>query len=102
MSIELRLTRSLLERTHADLSRPHPYAWERITFLSCRPALLREVGTVLLGLDLHPVLDDDYERDNTVGAMLGAGAFRRILQFAYNNPVSILHVHRHEHLGKPW
>jgi hypothetical protein len=53
-------------------------------------------------LDLHPVLDEDYERDNTVGAMLGAGAFRRILQFAYNNPVSILHVHRHEHRGKPW
>ena len=37
-----------------------------------------------------------------VGAMLGAGAFRRILQYAYGLPVSILHVHRHEHWGRPW
>jgi hypothetical protein len=33
--------------------------------------------------------------------MLGAGAFRRVLQIAYNAPVSILHVHRHEHRGRP-
>jgi hypothetical protein len=48
------------------------------------------------------VLDDDYEHDHSVGAMLGPGAFRRILQVAYNQPVSIFHVHRHEHKGKPW
>ena len=70
--------------------------------MSCRTAALRAGAIVLLGLDLHPVLDEDYERDDSVGAMLGPGAFRRILQVAYNNPVSMLHVHRHEHHGKPW
>lgn len=102
MTVELRLTRHLLERVHADLSRPHPYAWERIAFLTCQPAPLRAGAMVLLGLDVHPVVDGDYERDDTVGAMLGAGAFRRILQVAYGKPVSVLHVHRHEHRGKPW
>jgi hypothetical protein len=48
------------------------------------------------------VANKDYERDNTIGAMLGAGAFRRILQVAYNASVSVLHVHRHEHRGNPW
>jgi hypothetical protein len=102
MSVELRVTRQLLERVHADLSRPHPFAWERVGFICCRPAALRAGAIVLLGLDLHPVRDEDYERDDTAGAMLGSGAFRRILQFAYSNPVSVLHVHRHEQRGKPW
>jgi hypothetical protein len=102
MTVELRLTRDLLERLHADLARPHPFASERVTFMSCRPAALRAGGIVLLGVDIHPVRDEDYERDDTVGAMLGSGAFRQILQFAYNNPASILHVHRHEHRGRPW
>lgn len=73
-----------------------------MAFVSCRPVPLRDNALALLGQDLHPVADDDYERDNTVGAMLGAGAFRRILQVAYNAQVSILHVHRHEHRGIPW
>lgn len=102
MNIDLRLTRDLLNDIHADLSRPHPYAGERVAFVSCRPVPLRNDSLALLGLELHPVTDDDYEHDNTVGAMLGAGAFRRILQVAYNTQVSMLHVHRHEHSGKPW
>ena len=102
MRFELRLTKELLDRVHVDLSRPHPFAGERVAFMSCRPAALRAGAVVLLGLNLHPVLDDDYERNDTVGAMLGSGAFRRILQLAYNNPLSVLHVHRHEHHGKPW
>ena len=102
MNFELRLTRTLLEAIHADLSRPHPYAWERVTFLSCCASPLRADALALLGLDLHTVADEDYERDQTVGAMLGAGAFRKILQFAYHQEVSVLHVHRHEHDGTPW
>ena len=101
MKVELRITAQLLNRVHTDLSRQHPFACERVAFISCKPAALR-TGTLLVANDLHPVLDEDYERDSSVGAMLNGGAFRRILQFAYNNAVSILHVHRHEHYGRPW
>jgi len=96
------MTRELLERTHADLSRPHPFAAERIAFISCRPAAMQGGATLLLASDLHSVLDADYEQDDFAGAMLGSGAFRSILKRAYNNPISVLHVHRHEHLGRPW
>ncbi len=102
MSVELRLTRELLNQVHRDLSRPHPHAGERVAFLTCLPAVLRGSAVVMLGQMLHPVVDEDYERDDTVGAMLGSAAFRKILQVAYSQPVCVLHVHRHEHLGRPW
>ena len=102
MTVLLRLDQQLFEDVHEDLSRPHAHAGERVAFLSCRPASLRGGALLLLGQALHPVLDEDYDRDDMVGAMLGAGAFRKILQHAYNTPVSILHVHRHEHWGRPW
>ena len=101
MTFHLRLTRVLLERVHADLSRPHPHALERVAFISCRQAQLWNGDLELLVQDLHPVADDDYEHDATVGAMLGASAFRRALQIAYNAPFSMFHVHRHEHRGTP-
>jgi hypothetical protein len=102
MSVELRLTRELLYAVHEDLSRPHPYAAERVGFVTFRPAILRGGALALLGEALHPVADEDYEDDPTVGAMLGSSAFRKILELAYKLPVSVLHVHRHEHFGRPW
>lgn len=102
MKYELRLTRNLLGRLHADLDRPHPHAAERVAFLTCRPAPVSREQMILLGAEIHPVRDDDYEQDTSVGAMLGAGAFRRIMQVAYNTPATVVHAHRHEHRGVPW
>lgn len=102
MTPHLRLTRALLERIHADLSRPHTHAAERVAFLTCRPARLSNDALMLLAVDLHPVADDHYEEDSTVGAMVGAAAFRSMLQLAYNSQISVLHVHRHDHRGAPW
>lgn len=101
MTFHLRITRALLEQVHADLSRTHSHAWERVAFISCRPAPLMNGAVELLAEALHTVADDDYESDATVGAMLGAGAFRKALQLAYNAPISMFHVHRHEHHGRP-
>jgi len=102
MTVQLRIGRKLLEAVHADLSRPHAHAAERVTFLSCRPSEIAAAGLLLIGVGVHPVAEEDYERDLTVGAMLGPGAFRQILQFAYNTSVTVFHVHRHEHHGRPW
>lgn len=102
MTLHLRLSGKLLERAHGDLSRRHEHAAERVAFMSCGLSSLRDGTLVLLSAKLHPVADDAYERDPTVGAMLGSKAFREVLQIAHNNPVSILHVHRHDHRGTPW
>lgn len=101
MIFHFRITRALLLQVHADLSRPHSHAGERVAFISCRPAPLMNGAMEILAADFHPVADDDYERDATVGAMLGAGAFRKSLQIAYNAPLSMFHAHRHEHYGRP-
>src|ERR1051325_3411888 len=101
MKLHLRLSREFLALTQADLSRRHPFAAERVAFISCRPAAITG-GAMLIAEALHPVPDDHYEEDEKAGAMLGSSAFRSILQFALNNAVSILHVHSHEHSGEPW
>jgi hypothetical protein len=92
---------SLLQEIHSDLSRPHPFATERVGFLTCGIAQVAEEALVLLASRWHPVVDEDYVDDPKAGATIGPVAFRRILQYGYNTPVSIFHVHRHEHSGRP-
>jgi hypothetical protein len=101
MNIHVRIPKSIFQDLHADLSRPHPHALERVAFVSCRPAALPGSGLLLLVHALHPVADEDYERSDEVGAMLSGAAFRKALQYAFNNSVSMFHVHRHEHRGHP-
>jgi hypothetical protein len=100
MKLSFRISQPLLKTIHTDLSRPHFFAYERVGFISCRIGTLKE-GVSLLAENYHPVIDDDYEDGHMVGAMMGSAAIRKALQFAYNNPVVMLHVHRHEHRGSP-
>ena len=100
MKVHAKIPRSLLMEISNDLQRQHPFAFERVAFVSFRPADLRD-GILLMATDLRSVRDEDYERDDSVGAMLGSGAFRMALQYAYNNPVSMFHVHKHDHSGIP-
>lgn len=86
----------------SDLSRPHAHASERVGFLTCGAASGPDGQLLVLEAAWHPVDDADYLVDHTVGAHIGPGAFRKILQLAYSKPVAILHVHRHDHLGLPW
>jgi hypothetical protein len=101
MKIQLRMTEQILSTIHADLSRAHPHATERVGFLSCGIADLADRGILLLVREYHPILDEDYLVDPTVGARIGGGAFRMALSCAYSNSVSMFHVHRHEVLGVP-
>lgn len=101
MNTMLRLTDRMLETIHTDLDRPHAFAGERVGFLTCGVADLSGGGLCLYGADYHPVADEDYEDDPRAAAMLGPGAFRKILQRIYNHPASVLHIHRHDHRGHP-
>jgi hypothetical protein len=55
----------------------------------------------LLAESYHPVADDDYIDDPTVGAMMGQEAIRKALNIALLQPVGMFHVHMHEHRGRP-
>jgi hypothetical protein len=97
----LKIPSQLLEDIHRDLSRPHAFAAERVGFLTCGIAAADGGGQILLGHRWHSVADEDYLDNPRVGAAIGGSAFRKVLQYAYSNPVSILHVHRHDHRGAP-
>ena len=101
MKLMFRTTDRLLGRIHSDLSRTHPYAAERVGFVACGVSALEPDGLAIYAASYHPVDDEDYVDDPSVGAMLGAAAFRKALQLAYNRSASIFHVHRHDHRGKP-
>ena len=96
-----RIQRSLLNDIHADLSRPHPFAAERVGFISCKLASTDAENIAVLAQTYLPVKDDHYEDDPSVGAMLNGSAFRAALQHSYRSRTGIFHVHRHEHRGHP-
>ena len=95
-----RISDQLLKTIHKDLSRKHQFALERVGFISCKHAEVS--GAVIFIADhYHPIADEDYLNSREAGAMMGPTAIRKALQYAYNESVSMFHVHRHEHYGKP-
>lgn len=101
MKVHFKITNVLVDRVRNDLSRPHPFAAERVGFISCRVGALPSGGIVVLAQEYHPVADDDYLPDPTVGAMMGPGAIRKAMQVAHGTRSSMFHVHMHEHRGTP-
>ncbi len=101
MKILFKMTSSLLQEVRQDLARPHAFAAERVGFLSCGVARSKG-GIMVLASQYHPVADQDYIDDQSVGAMMGADAIRKALQLAYGLKRSMFHVHVHEHEGRPW
>jgi hypothetical protein len=102
MMVAFKVAEGLLGRAYKDLSRPHPFAAERVGFFSCRVGALKPEGWVVLAHDFHSVADSDYLRDRTVGAMMGPVAIRKAMQVALGSEVGMFHVHIHGHRGRPW
>lgn len=101
MKTAFRIASALVGTIREDLARPHPFAAERVGFVSARPALAGPTLSII-AVDYHSVADDDYEKDHRVGAMIGADAMRKALQVAYRGNLSMFHIHMHGHAGAPW
>ena len=91
----------MLDRIREDLIRPHAFAYERVGFIVCKVGRLVDDGWVLLAAEYLSVDDDDYVDDDSVGAMIGSAAIRKMMQIAYDEPYAVVHVHMHEHYGRP-
>jgi len=102
MRVAFKITRCLLGSVLNDLRRSHPFAAERVGFLSCKVGGVKPWGWVVLAQEFHPVADDDYLKDHSVGAMMGPAAIRKAIQIALSNEVCMFHVHMHGHCGQPW
>jgi proteasome lid subunit RPN8/RPN11 len=94
MTVRLKLTRHLLQKIRSDLSRPHPFAHERLGFISASMSSSQN-DLWILAREYRPVADEDYLRDPSVGAMMGPEAIRSAHQWAMSEGVAIFHVHTH-------
>lgn len=92
---------TLADLVRADLRRPHPVAYERMGFLKAHAGLLDDGGIILLPFDYLAVDDAAYIRDPRVGARVSDAGFRPARQAALTEKVCIVHVHLHEHVGRP-
>jgi len=101
MTISFHITKKTLAIIHDDLSRSHPFALERVGFITCSPKVDKENNLVLFVNAYHPVKDEHYIDDPNYGALIGADAIRMALELSYNQNASIIHIHRHEHKGRP-
>ena len=85
-----------------DLSRQHPFAAERIGFVFGRLASLPDHGHVILLTRYHSIPDNQYVRDNSVGARIGPEAMTWAMQAVYQGRPAregIFHAHLHGHRG---
>lgn len=100
MTSLFRIPRWLFEETLEDLRRPHPRAGERCAFLRCRVGELDGRGWIILACGLLSLPDDAYEPD-AWGCTINGTGIRSALRCALTEPVSLFHVHLHEHHGIP-
>ncbi len=101
MNINFKITDTLLKEIMQDLARPHAFAFERVGFLTCRVGKIADDGWVMLGSIYYPVEDNHYVPNDGVGAEINSDAIRKMLEIAYNESVSIVHIHKHAHRGTP-
>lgn len=99
MTINLRLTRKLLDEVRADLSRSHPFAAERVGFLYGRLAGTDSSLVLLTGYE--PVADDRYINDSWSGARIDSQAIRAAMQGVLDRGQGGFHVHMHHWPGRP-
>lgn len=102
--IDIRLTGALYDEVVRDLSRPHPFAAERVGFVFGRIGSLRDSNKVILLNRYHSIPDAHYVNDPTVGARIGPEAMTRAMQDVYHGRTrqeGIFHIHLHGHKGPP-
>ncbi len=100
----LRLAHPLYEQVRADLTRPHPFAAERVGFLFTKAGTGPGGSILLFPVDYLPLQDEQYvdENDPLIGAAISGDALRSAMQRVLDTGMGALHVHMHaHHRGRP-
>ena len=100
MKTEIKLTGGLYTEIIRDLTRPHPFAAERVGFIFGR---MGSLGRLILLNRYHSIPDDQYVDDPTVGARIGSEALTWAMQAVYQGRPTregIFHIHLHGHKGE--
>lgn len=99
--IRLKIPHPVYEQVLMDLKRPHAHAYERVGFLYSTSKLLDSGTRLITFTEYHPVHDDNYIEDNTVGAKINSTAIRESMQRIHDKKSGCFHVHLHDHPGVP-
>src|SRR6267143_3197136 len=76
----IKLTRELDTIIRTDLDRPHEFSAERVGFVSSAHTEINRDTFLIILKTYHPVADDNYVRDNSVGARINGNAIRAAMQ----------------------
>jgi hypothetical protein len=100
MNTAIRLTGKLYAEIVHDLTRPHPFAAERVGFVFGRTG---SSGRQILLTRYYSIPDDQYVNDPDVGARIGREALTWAMQAVHEGRPTregIFHTHLHGHNGK--
>ena len=100
MKVCFKITTTLLADIRIDLQRCHPFAYERVGFISAGLSASDD-ALLVLAREYRPLHDNEYLHDPTVGAMMGPDAIRQAMQWAMQDGVALFHVHSHGGCGIP-
>lgn len=101
MNFEIRMPSQLRATAMSDLSRPHPFAFERVGFFSSVTSWVATDRVIILLNDYHVVPDHHYLDDPEVGASIGSDAILEALGRVLGSDRGQFHVHIHDHRGRP-
>lgn len=103
MRVRMRMTRAFYHSVLADLSRPHLFAKERVGFLFARLGTATDGLHLVFPVDYAPVPDEQYIKAANlgIGAEISSASIRLAMQRTMDTGEGALHVHMHEHCGRP-
>lgn len=96
----VKIPHSVLCMALDDLERPHPFALERLGFLSFRQSLKHE-HPHLLCYEYHPIPDWQYIEDPSFGGRIGGEAIQDAMGRSFRTSAGQLWVHMHARHGRP-
>jgi hypothetical protein len=102
MTITLKVPGALFAEILRDLERPHPFAAERVGFVTGRTGTLAD-GRLILLTGYYSIPDHEYVDDPSVGARIGSTAITWAMQAAYYGRPrreGVFHIHLHGHHGR--
>lgn len=93
--IILKIPKKLFSKILSDLKRSHPFAEERIGFVSTKYKKLKNGTILIFATGYKAVKEEDYINDEEVGARINSNAIRSAMQNILDTKEGGFHVHYH-------
>jgi hypothetical protein len=104
MKVQIKIPGGIYRQMMEDLTRPHPFAGERVGFAFGRIGSLINQDKIVLITRYQSVPDHQYVDDTSVGARIGSEALTFAMQAVYHvraKKEGIFHIHLHDRYGSP-